>query len=116
MLSWYDGEGVGRVALSEPRLSGEDQLKESFIWKDYSKIEKYDQCVGLVIYTEFTNHLELPHGISDRIMFFTVSLLLEHYKTGFYVHASTPISPEESIMTQNYHHKGCKSRQDSPPW
>lgn len=39
-LAQYD---IDIAALSETRLSGEDQLKESFIWKDYSKGEKY--CV-----------------------------------------------------------------------
>lgn len=55
-LAQYD---IDIAALSESRLSGEDQVKESFIWKDYSKGEKYDWCVGFVICTELTNHLEL---------------------------------------------------------
>ena len=91
------------AALSETRLSEEDQLTESgagytFFWKGKPNGERRVGGVGFAIRSELTNHLEQPHSFSERIMRLRVPLPSKRFVTILSVYAPTLDSSEESIM------------------
>jgi exonuclease III len=91
------------AALSETRLSEEDQLTErgagyTFFWKGKAEGVKREGGVGFAVRTEIINLLEQPHGISVRIMFLRAPLSCGRYMTVISVYAPTLVSSQESIM------------------
>ena len=91
------------AALSETRLSEEDQLTErgagyTFFWKGKAVGVKREGGVGFAVRTELINQLEQPHGISDRIMYLRAPLSCGRYMTVISVYAPTLVSSQESIM------------------
>ena len=91
------------AALSETRLSEEDQLSErgagyTFFWKGKAAGEKREGGVGFAIRTDIAKKLEQPHGISDRIMCLRAPLSCGRFMTVISVYAPTLCSSQESIM------------------
>ena len=99
-LSRYN---IDIAALSETRLSDEDQLKEvgagySIYWIGKPKGEKREGGVGFAIRSSLTSRIDQPHGISDRIMLLRVPLSNSRSASILSVYAPTLDSCQESIM------------------
>ena len=70
---------VDIAALSETRLSGEDQLTEigagyTFFWKGKPEGIKREWGVGFAIKTNLLKQMEYPCGVNERIMRLRVHL------------------------------------------
>ena len=92
---------VDIAALSETRLSGEDHLTEAssgytIFWVGKMKGERREGGVGFAIRTNLLPMVELPTGISDRIMMLRVSLSGGRYLTILSVYAPTLQAQEET--------------------
>ena len=91
------------AALSETRLSGEDQLAEmgagyTFFWKGKPEGAKREGGVGFAIRTELLKQMEYPCGVTDRIMSLRVPLPSNRFLSLISVYAPTLTSSTESIM------------------
>ena len=92
------------AALSETRLSDEDQLTETgsgytLFWIGKPHGEKREGGVGFAIRTALVKQLERPCGVNDRIMRLRAPLSCGRYMTIISVYAPTLMSSEESIMS-----------------
>ena len=105
---------VDIAALSETRLSGENQLSEkgagyTFFWKGKTEGEKRERGVGFATRTEIIKQLEQPYGVSDRIMCPRASLSCGRFITVISVYAPTLGSNQESIMAFYQDLRNCIS-------
>ena len=105
---------VDIAALSETRLSGENQLSEkgagyTFFWKGKAEGEKKERGVGFAIRTEIIKQIEQPYGVSDRIMCLRAPLSCGRFITVISVYAPTLGSNQESIMAFYQDLRNCIS-------
>ena len=93
---------VDIAALSETRLSGEDQLTEegsgySLFWIGKPKGEYRAGGVGFAIRSALLDNIESPCVITDRIMKLRIPLSCGRYASIFSVYAPTLQSSDEDI-------------------
>ena len=91
------------AALSETRLSEEDQLTEkgsgySIFWIGKPKGEKRDGGVGFAIKSDLVEKVERPYSITDRIMKMRVPLSCGRYLSILSVYAPTLQASDEIIF------------------
>ena len=92
--------GIDIAALSETRLSDEGQLEEigggyTFFWKGLPAGERRDYGIGFAIKTSLTRQLvELPVGISERLMTLRLHLQQQRYATIISAYAPTLVADE----------------------
>ena len=94
---------VDIAALSETRLSGENQFSEksagyTIFWKGKAEGEKRERGVGFAQRTEIIKQLEQPYGVSDRILCLRAPPSCGRFITVISMYAPTLGSNQESIM------------------
>ena len=92
------------AALSETRLSGEDQLIEmksgfTLFWVGKPEGERRDGGVGFAIKSSLVDKIERPTSVNDRIMKLRVPLSCGRHLTMLSVYAPTMQASEEVIMS-----------------
>ena len=90
------------AALSETRLSGEDQLVEkdsgyTIFWSGRSEKEKRQSGVGFAVKNSLVGRIEQPVGVSDRIIKLRLPLVAGRYLSIVSVYAPTLTSSEENV-------------------
>lgn len=101
------------AALSETRLSDEDQLTEiggyTYFWKGKPNGIKREGGVGFAIRSELLSQMEQPHGISDRIMCLRLPLPCGRFASVISVYAPTLGSDDDVIMAFYLALRNCLS-------
>ena len=91
--------GIDIAALSETRLADEGQLREkeyTFYWSGRPSSVPRQSGVGLAIKNEIASKLvNLPRGISDRLMQLRLQLRSKRFMTIISAYAPTMTNPEE---------------------
>ena len=91
------------AALSETRLSEEDQMSEegsgySLFWVGKPKGERRDGGVGFAIKSVLMDKIERPSAVNDRIMKLRIPLSCGRFVSIFSVYAPTMEANEEIIL------------------
>ena len=95
------------AALSETRLSGEDQLTETesgytLFWSGKPVGVKREAGVGFAVRNTLLDSIERPTAVNERIMRLRLPLIADRYMSIISVYAPTLVSSEEDI-TSFYH-------------
>ena len=95
---------IDMAALSETRLSGEDQIMElksgyTLFWVGKPEGERRDGGVGLSIKATLVDKIERPSSINERIMKLRIPLTCGRHLSVLSVYAPTMQATEESIMS-----------------
>ena len=91
------------AALSETRLSGEDQLEETgsgytFFWSGKPDGERRDAGVGFAIRNKLLDKIEQPTAINERITRLRIPLANGRFTSVISIYAPTLVSCEDEIV------------------